>query len=368
MKISIPRDESTVTTDKDPDEGRERNDARAPGWKAIEEALYPIYHGIEQFHYGTVLPYGLGGEDPLQGISVYHRVHPAPHFHYVTFGFSDLWGEAEPGAEWSGYGFELTFRLACAAEKGEPPLWPIGLMQNLAKYVFKTGNVFQDGHHIKCNGPIRQDDPTELGFLAFTHDRELPPRDTSQGKLEFLQIVGLCQDEYETIKVWRTDRFLAILERQYPLLITDLRRGSILMDEGIAQEVEAGYMAEGSGQAAIYADLHVDIANAQARISIGANAIGDLLLMLDHRVAHGHECAVHGESAIVRFLPADASAWAASDGKLTVHLSPDLRAEMRRTLRIERGTYRWEQLPGITLEVTPTEIKDDDGNVVGVIG
>ncbi|SFS61966.1 hypothetical protein SAMN04488601_1012771 [Paenibacillus sp. 453mf] len=44
---------------------------QAPGWDAIDEALKPIYGDQEPKDYGTLLPYSLGGQDPLDGISAY---------------------------------------------------------------------------------------------------------------------------------------------------------------------------------------------------------------------------------------------------------------------------------------------------------
>ena len=38
----------------------------------------------------------------------------------------------------SGYGLELTFRLKKEPGQGMPPSWPAELMQELAKYVFRT--------------------------------------------------------------------------------------------------------------------------------------------------------------------------------------------------------------------------------------
>jgi hypothetical protein len=40
----------------------------------------------------------------------------------------------------------------------------------------------------------------------------------------------------------------------------------------------------------------------------------------------------------------------------------------QRSHRAQRGIYRWDELPGLTVTVTPSEIKDHDGNVVEVIG
>lgn len=42
----------------------------------------------------------------------------------------------------SGYGFELTFRLKKVPGQMMPPSWPAELMQELAKYVFRTGSSF----------------------------------------------------------------------------------------------------------------------------------------------------------------------------------------------------------------------------------
>ena len=40
----------------------------------------------------------------------------------------------------SGFGFELSFRLKRDAADSAPPTWPAELMQNLARYVFHSGN------------------------------------------------------------------------------------------------------------------------------------------------------------------------------------------------------------------------------------
>ncbi len=60
----------------------------APGWDAIVatfEKIYPTQK--EPLHYAPMLSWRLGGEDPLDGISVYDG---GDYFHFVTFGFSEL--------------------------------------------------------------------------------------------------------------------------------------------------------------------------------------------------------------------------------------------------------------------------------------
>ena len=53
----------------------------------------------------------LGGQDPLDGLSAYKAESPFPHWHIVTFGFSELYEKESENPDYSGYGFELTFRL-----------------------------------------------------------------------------------------------------------------------------------------------------------------------------------------------------------------------------------------------------------------
>lgn len=80
-----------------------------------------------------------------------------PHWHYVSFGLSDLHGDGrvhmteniENPEQRSGMGFELTFRLLRKPSSDYhekkpnedlPPIWPANLLQQLARYVFQSGN------------------------------------------------------------------------------------------------------------------------------------------------------------------------------------------------------------------------------------
>ena len=60
----------------------------------------------------------------------------------VTYGFSELYDKESDNLEESGYGFELTFRLAKREDEEEPPAWALNLLQNMGRYVFNSGNVF----------------------------------------------------------------------------------------------------------------------------------------------------------------------------------------------------------------------------------
>jgi hypothetical protein len=53
---------------------------------------------------------------------------------------TDLYAKEPDDPAESGWGFEFTFRLARDPADTEPPIWAANLLQNLARYVFTSGN------------------------------------------------------------------------------------------------------------------------------------------------------------------------------------------------------------------------------------
>ncbi|XP_026331268.1 suppressor of fused homolog, partial [Hyposmocoma kahamanoa] len=180
------------------------------GLQALCEAysrLYPDQPNPLQVT--TRLKYWLGGHDPLDYISMYWNPgkpeeHIPPHWHYVSFGLSDLHGDGRVHPppdrvvlsagtpQPSGYGFELTFRLSEEAG-GNPPLWPAALLQALARYVFTTGNKFCAGDHISWHAPLDGDTsskPTRVRHLLVAEDPQLSMVHTAHGTVSYLQMVG----------------------------------------------------------------------------------------------------------------------------------------------------------------------------------
>src|SRR5688500_9386346 len=82
----------------------------SPVWAAIDGALARIYGDAEPHHWGTLHKWVLGGPDPLDGISVYPRDEPVPHWHYVSYGMTELYEKQSENPDESGWGFEFTFR------------------------------------------------------------------------------------------------------------------------------------------------------------------------------------------------------------------------------------------------------------------
>ena len=141
-------------------------DTCTDGYDAICEALKKVYGEQEGQYHRALIPYCLGGDSPLDGVEVYLCEQERAHWHYITYGFSDLFENENPDSELSGYGFELTFRLL-KGEEDTAPDWPINFLQNLARYVFESGNPFDAGHHMDANSPIALEEDTELTAMGF---------------------------------------------------------------------------------------------------------------------------------------------------------------------------------------------------------
>ena len=176
-------------------------DIDAPGWDAIDGALAPIYGDQEPKHYGTIIKFALGGPDPLDGVSIYEHPGPPAHWHYVSYGMSELYQKQSDDPERSGWGIEFTFRLARDSAP-EAPVWPISLMQNLARYVYESGNVLLPNHHMNANGPIAQESATALEAVLCAADSELGEIATPNGRVTFVQLIGITLDELASIKAW----------------------------------------------------------------------------------------------------------------------------------------------------------------------
>ncbi|XP_034041060.1 suppressor of fused homolog isoform X1 [Thalassophryne amazonica] len=260
------------------DEGRPSSGAQThglvplfpPGLQAIYgecRRLYP--EQANPLQVTAIVKYWLGGPDPLDYISMYRNTGcPSQdiqeHWHYVSFGLSDLYGDNRvhefTGAEGpSGFGFELTFRLKREAGETAPPTWPGELMQGLARYVFQSENTFCSGDHVSWHSPLDNSE-SRIQHMLLTEDPQMQPIQTPFGSLNFLQIVGVCTEELQAAQQWNGQGILELMRGVRvaggPWLITDMRRGETIfdIDPHLQQErVDQGIETEGSNLSGVSA-------------------------------------------------------------------------------------------------------------------
>jgi len=202
----------------------------SPGWQAIDDALAGLYGGAEPRHVGYQPPAAFSSN--LQGCSAFR----APgHWHFVSYGLSELYVPA-PGddPEFSGWGFELTLRVGDGATAGggadQPPGWAFTMINEMAKHVNNQRVLLEPGDRIDLGRsvtghPDLPDAPsTGLTVFAVCVDPELGAIDTPNGKVVFLQLVGVTAEEKARMVATSTAEVLADLAARDPLLVTDPAR------------------------------------------------------------------------------------------------------------------------------------------------
>ncbi|XP_050391011.1 suppressor of fused homolog [Patella vulgata] len=232
------------------------------GIEAIDGAcrlVYPDQPNPLQF--AAVQKFWLGGPDPLDYISMFCNEgdlskNIPPHWHYVSYGFSDLHGDgrvhrpSERG-EASGFGFELTFRLKREPDETTPPMWPSILLNKLANYVFQTGNVLHVGDHIPWNKALNDDPESHIQHMLIAEDPQLLDLDTQNGTLDFRQVVGVTDDEVKSAQKWKGTGVLSLLSNMEgvgPFFVTDTKRSKSVFDEdpNLSVMVAEGIEKDGS--------------------------------------------------------------------------------------------------------------------------
>lgn len=197
------------------------------GWKAIEGAFAAVYPGqTDPKHYAVTIPWSLGGNDPLDGISIYDG---GDNWHFVTFGLSELYEKETDDPEYSGYGMEFTLRLAkSCCEDTEKELRSVcGTLQTIARLTFKSGELFLPYEYIytgqKTGLDYRQ--LSQLTGFITVPDTKAAGINTPNGRVDFVEFVGASNAELIKLK----DKELTV-EEFYEKLgsdITDYRRKSI---------------------------------------------------------------------------------------------------------------------------------------------
>ncbi|XP_055695516.1 suppressor of fused homolog [Lutzomyia longipalpis] len=247
-----------------------------PGLKSLFDECRRVYPDQKNpLQVSTILKYWLGGNDVLDYITMYdNKGDPArnipPHWHYVSFGLSDLHGDGrvhipEPSADLefrSGMGFELTFRLLKTDDKNQrPPTWPANLLQDLARYVFTTGNRFCVGDNIPWPKKSLDNTDSKILHMLIAEDAQLRRKETPFGWVDFCQIVGVTSEELEQASRWNGKGVLNLLSNN-PMtggefLVTDMKRSKSVFElfPETLRELEDDLEKEGSDLVGVNAEF-----------------------------------------------------------------------------------------------------------------
>ena len=207
---------------------KNKNIRKKYGWNDIEKSFLKLYpNQINPKHYGTLIKWNLGGNDPLDGISIYDG---GDYWHFVSFGLSEIYGKESSNKDISGYGMEFTFKLKKTNFINlESELKNIcGIFQQLARETFVNGEIFNPYEYIytgQKEGIDVEQKSKITGFITAL-DSKIEEIDTVNGKVRFVELIGATNDELLAI----TNKKLTV-KKLYEKLnsdITDYERNSII--------------------------------------------------------------------------------------------------------------------------------------------
>ena len=182
----------------------------------------------------------------------------------------------------------------------------------------------------------------------------------------FLQAVAITSDELEAIMCWNCEKFLKEMDKEIPMCITDLSRSSCMDIPSFYDAWKKGVEADGSFNGFFYLEnLGADLKDGRAMLTLGAGHDKVLSNMLKARPGKGRDLFLHGSAAMVNFLFGEEDI-SLKDGVLTLTMPETALAELCEILKSHKGIYPLTSFP-LTVEITATNITDQDGNVIKTI-
>lgn len=197
------------------------------GWDAITAAFEKLYPGQEEpRHFATLIPWRLGGNDPLQGVSAYDG---GDFFHLVSYGLSDLYEKEGADPEYSGYGLEFTLKLRKEGmgDEMQEQQCIVGIFNDLARLTFEKGEQFFPDEYIYTGQELGFDVNQKSRLTGFvTALDEAGTIDTPNGKVDFVQLIGATDAELRAVM----DKKLTVRELVEKIgELTDYTRDSVVL-------------------------------------------------------------------------------------------------------------------------------------------
>ena len=198
------------------------------GWDAITEVFANLYEEDAPKHYGVLVPWQFGGNDPLDGISVYDG---GDYWHFVTYGLSELYEKESDNMEYSGFGMEFTLKLKknCCEDEESEIRCMCGILQSIARITFKSGEIFDTYEYLytgQTEGMDSRQKSLITGFITIPDEMAGGEIDTPNGKVIFVEFIGVTDAELTKIK----DKEMTVKEL-YDILgndLTDYDRASVV--------------------------------------------------------------------------------------------------------------------------------------------
>lgn len=171
------------------------------GYDAITKEFERIYPNQKKPKcYTTIISWEMGGDNPLNAVRVYES---KDAWHFVTYGLSELYEKFTDDKSKSGFGMEFTLRLKKVEYRDLEAEMKciVGILKTLALETFEKGEIFSPYEFVYTGQEFGFDvegisDLT--GFITIP-DMLVHPIDTPNGRVEFVEFVGVTNAELESL-------------------------------------------------------------------------------------------------------------------------------------------------------------------------
>jgi hypothetical protein len=230
------------------------------------------------------------GRAPIEEIVAHRASGPTPHWHYTTYGLSELGEKTSDDRSLSGFGVEYTVRLV--DDSPEPPVWPMNLLRFIAYRVADTREPFDPRHSSNLPAGLLDQVSPGVEGLGFIEDADLGTVDTPNGKLTFVNVIPLARDEWWLVGAWDFDKYVDAVRARQGDLLWRVGRPSVLEGErGV--ELRARARLDGSSQSVDFEEL-VWKKNLWRRPEIVLDGLSRQVVVkfLRYRLAYGRQAAI----------------------------------------------------------------------------
>lgn len=321
----------------------------AIGWQALDSLLRErLGESDFQFTDYTCM-------SPVSSIYGYRRSGPTPHWLLVTFAFTELFGKESDDPDVSGWGYELTMRVAGAGES--PPDETLFLLGQIAEYVFSYGAALSAGSTLDLSQLLEGTEAEAMALVALRADPELEIGETPFGQLAFLQVVATTEAEQSAMLDWSPPEVLKLMSDRDSLLVYDTERTCLLRDEEVRQEIERRISEEGSsGEVLALAERMTwskpGLLRRQALLSLDAFAVEPFCRRLLGRIPFGRSLTLVSEEHEIEIEPSGQTELAVRRNISILRLTNEACQELVTKLRDGEKRFTCPGLDGLTISVT----------------
>ena len=145
--------------------------------------------------------------------------------HIVTYGMTELYADEKAfGGEFSRWGYEMTLKLK--ADSAEECMWALDMLSNLARYTYTSERWFEPFECIHGGTPLHAGTDSKITSLITVADTSAQSLDTLNGKVDFIQLVGITEEEYQAIQqdLENIHKLIELMKQDNPDLATDMNR------------------------------------------------------------------------------------------------------------------------------------------------